>query len=102
MSSEDDSLGRSAPRRNAGITSGTLAIKLLHGTLASLRCRELIQQGRTDEARVQLFMLRTALKELGSLVLDDASTKEAALLRAHEKKLGVLLRARQPQDHGRE
>lgn len=78
-------------RERAGTRSGAVALKLLQGTLASLRCRELIEVGRHDEARLSLLNLRAALKELEGMTLDEESAGEMLKLRVRSTKFGVML-----------
>jgi hypothetical protein len=72
--------------------SGTrLSLKLLRGTLASLRCRDLIQRGELQNAHLELIALDAALADISLLELDEDASREHALLRAQESKLRALL-----------
>ncbi len=84
--SSADGASRRSPRESADVT-----IKLLHGTLASLRCRELIGEARLQEARGQLSALRCVIDEVESEALDDDSRAELDLLRSQEQKLRAML-----------
>lgn len=86
MSSGDGAPG-SYPARAKSKSGATLALNLLHGTLASLRCRELLDQGCHEAARHELLVLRSALEQLATMPLDPGQAKEAQLLRSQEERL---------------
>jgi hypothetical protein len=67
--------------------SATLPLKLLHATLAAMRCRQLAASKQADEARIQFLLLHIALEELGELALDDASLRELGALWMQERRL---------------
>lgn len=84
-----DESGRGQPTAKR---SGTrLSLKLLRGTLASLRCRDLIQRGELQSAHLELIALDAALADISMLELDEDASREHALLRAQESKLRALL-----------
>ncbi len=68
-----------------------LAIALLRGTLASLRCRNLMDRGAWAEAKVELLLLQEALGVVDRLVLDRESVMERDLLRTSERRLEARL-----------
>jgi hypothetical protein len=85
-----DETGRRQP--TPAKKSGTrLSLKLLRGTLASLRCRDLIQRGEYQSAHLELIALDAALADISLLELDEDASREHALLRAQESKLRALL-----------
>ncbi len=84
--SSADGTSRRSPRGGADLT-----IKLLHGTLASLRCKQLIDEGHLQEARAQLSVLRCVIDEVAIDSQDEESRTELELLRTQEHKLRALL-----------
>ena len=86
--SRDDSGTRPPTAKRSGTR---LSLKLLRGTLASLRCRDLIQRGEYQSAHLELIALDAALADISPLELDDDASREHALLRAQETKLRALL-----------
>lgn len=87
--SRDDSGTR--PPTTAKRSGTRLSLKLLRGTLASLRCRDLIQRGEYQSAHLELIALDAALADISPFELDDDASREHALLRAQETKLRALL-----------
>ncbi|NUP09679.1 MAG: hypothetical protein HOW73_26845 [Polyangiaceae bacterium] len=77
--------------RRSATRSATLAVKLLHGTLASLRAHDLVGRGQYGEAHMALLELQAALRELSSFVLDGESEGEAGRLRSEEASLRALI-----------
>jgi hypothetical protein len=71
--------------------NAVLAVALLQATLASIRCRDFIEQGHVAHARVELYLLASALHEADSIGLTGESADDAERLRAQAAKLELLL-----------
>ncbi|NUP06965.1 MAG: hypothetical protein HOW73_13005 [Polyangiaceae bacterium] len=91
MGSRDHPSTRSSLPGGTARNASLVATKLVHATLASLRCRELVDQSHNDEARVELLLLRAALREVESLRLRSNALREVALLREQERRLARTL-----------
>lgn len=69
------------PARALAKGRAVVAGKLLHAALASLRCRDLQDAHRSDEARRELALAQTSLDEVEELTLDEALRGEVNALR---------------------
>ena len=72
-------------------TSARLSRHLLTATFASLRCRELADQGKVAEAGIELVRLQDALWHLQGAALEAESQREMDVLHKQEEKLRRLL-----------
>lgn len=75
---------------DASRVSRTEIVPMIRGTVAALRCRELIADGCKGEARVELSLLRSAISELAVRPVEQLGP-DLDVLRAREKTLAALL-----------
>ena len=76
----------SFPKASDPIVQAHIAAGLLHGLLASGRCRQHLEQGRAQEALVELRILCTVLQQLEGRDLTQEQARDADLLRVAASK----------------
>lgn len=86
--SQPDQKGKTAgPSPRTSRVSSVLPRSLLQGTFAALKCRELLEKGSVNEARLEHDQLVKSLGELKGLDVDPSCRREIDILTTQEQSL---------------
>ncbi|NUP09678.1 MAG: hypothetical protein HOW73_26840 [Polyangiaceae bacterium] len=90
MSSADGLSDPSAPKKPS-LNGALLVAQLLRATLASMRCRNLVDDGRHDEALLELALLDDALDQVHDIGCSGDRRRDFEQLDAQRARLRRLL-----------